>query len=166
MPTLNAPQRPASSRTDLPANAGALVSRWWGSLSAEERAECRALWQETAAQGRAPVLVQLEVVEADDETEQHDDWRNHFEYFLEHDGVGFFAEEPRVFHICRRHAAARAVVRTGILPAGFSCPLRRAGACPLRQIGATAGRAVRFTPIALDAAGCRHHAPAERPPAT
>lgn len=163
MPTVYANLQPARSTADFPANAGGLVSRWWGSLSPEQRAECRALWRETAAQGRSPVVVQLEVVEAHDETEQHDDWRNHFEYFLQHDGVGFFAEEPRVFHICRRHATARAVVRSGVLPAGFSCPLGRAGACPLRRIGDAAGRAVRFTPIALGAVGCPDRAPVERP---
>lgn len=110
------------------------------------------------------MLVQLELVDEHDDVEQRDDWRNHFEYFLEHDGVGFFAEETRVFHICRRHAAARDVVRSGILRPGFQCPLGRAGACPMQRVGAASGRAVRFTPIALDGVGCLDPAPTGREP--
>ncbi len=130
-----------------------LSSLGGGSLTDAQRAECRTLWRETAAQRRSPVLVQLEVLEVDDDAERREDWKNHLEYFLEHDGIGFFADEPRLFHICRRHTAARAVVRSGILPPGFDCPLGRAGACPMRHVGAS-GRAVRFTPVVLGEGGC------------
>jgi hypothetical protein len=50
------------------------------------------------------------------------------EYVNSHEEVGFYLQERR-FHICRAHAAARRVVCTGVIPAGFECPVR-AAACP------------------------------------
>ena len=61
------------------------------------------------------------------------------EYVNAHEEVGFFLQE-RHFHICRAHAAARAVIERGTIPAGFSCP-RTAADCPLASAGTLAGGA-------------------------
>lgn len=65
------------------------------------------------------------------------------EYINSHEEVGFYLQE-RYFHICRAHAAARRVVRAGVIPAGFVCP-RRASSCPFAAAAAMVpGQAVRL----------------------
>ncbi|MBL8622866.1 MAG: hypothetical protein JNK64_16235 [Myxococcales bacterium] len=65
------------------------------------------------------------------------------EYINSHEEVGFYLQERR-FHICRVHAAARRVVRAGVIPAGFTCP-RRAADCPFAAAAACVpGQAVQL----------------------
>ena len=65
------------------------------------------------------------------------------EYINSHEEVGFYLQERR-FHICRAHAAARRVVRAGVIPAGFACP-RRAADCPFAAAAACVpGQAVQL----------------------
>lgn len=65
------------------------------------------------------------------------------EYINGHEEVGFYLQERR-FHICRAHAAARRVVRAGVIPGGFTCP-RRAADCPFATAAACVpGQAVRL----------------------
>jgi len=65
----------------------------------------------------------------DDEPAVNEHWTDDLrEWISGHEEVVFFLEE-RTFHICRAHRDARRVIETGIIPAGFTCPLGRAD-CP------------------------------------
>jgi len=68
------------------------------------------------------------------------------EYINGHEEIGFFLQERR-FHICRAHAAARRVIATGVIPAGFVCP-RAAAGCPFAGAAALVpARAIRLLPV-------------------
>lgn len=50
----------------------------------------------------------------------------------------------RSFHLCRSHAAARAVIAAGRVPHDFACPLADAS-CPMRALLAEApGKSLRM----------------------
>lgn len=59
----------------------------------------------------------------------------------------------QLFHVCTRHEAARWAIRTGRLPATFTCPLKQPG-CPMRRLLALGqGRSLRFeenSPASID----------------
>ncbi|OWK36607.1 hypothetical protein [Fimbriiglobus ruber] len=135
----------------LPDGAGPVVGRWWASLSEADRAQLADRWDE-----RLEVRFftpQPDDAGSVDEWDQvpnvaggrfvpHDDARGlgewgpgYFEYLLQHPEL-VLAYEParRIFHIgCTRHAAARACLAGGAVPAGFDCPVGSA-ACPLQRL--------------------------------
>ena len=137
------------------------IARWWASLPAEVQSECLSLWDpraddpalsRTAADGTTrwhPLPIQLLGRLVDDETRR--ETRMHkqqlFDYIANHEEVQFFLQE-RHFHICRSHPAAREVIRNGLLPATFRCPLELQGEaqgrarrdCPMRAVLVAARR--------------------------
>lgn len=122
----------------LARRARAVLRQWRATLPTEARAGLALpSWRDQPlALIGAPVDAEL----------AHDDalWTAQLvEYINGHEEVGFYLQERR-FHICRAHAAARRVVGTGVIPAGFACP-RRAADCPLAAAAACVlGQAVRL----------------------
>jgi hypothetical protein len=131
------------------------VAAWWRRLDAAARADLVARW----GRPRCPdePAVELLGVFVDDATERADEldnamWSDDFrEYVTAHDELVFHVP-ARSFHICRAHPAARAVVARGVIPAGFACPLGRAG-CPF--VEAASGRpraAMHLVPLRIGTA--------------
>lgn len=94
------------------------AQRWWSTLSDEER---RAL-REPRAEAR--VLVRFV------ETSQEPASNEFYEYLVNHEVT---LEDGTRRHICRAHPRARAVLASGRIPAGFTCPLAH-DACPMRAL--------------------------------
>ncbi len=67
-----------------------------------------------------------------------------YEYLVNHElSLG----EMRSYHICTQHEAAAEVVRAGMIPATFACPLGRAD-CPMRRVLAVEpGRSLRLEAV-------------------
>jgi hypothetical protein len=149
--------------TDLlaPLSAGARerAAAWWANLTPTARVEFVQLWDartdDTALYGTCedgqlvwhelPIELRGTIVDVDDDDDHQAQKQQLLEYIGNHEDVQFFLVERRL-HICRAHAAARAVISTGMLPADFVCPAA-AGACPMASIlAASGGRAVRLTP--------------------
>lgn len=64
-----------------------------------------------------------------------------YEYLVNHE---ISLSDTRTYHICTRHEAAAEVVRAGMIPATFACPLGRAD-CPMRRLLAVEpGRSLRL----------------------
>ena len=132
------------------------AEQWWDGLNDSARAEFSLKWDsrnddtsligtrdETGAIVWNPLPLQLRglLIEGRDADEDWDE--DYYEYVLNHpEGVVFLA--GRTFHICRAHAVARQTLRSGVVPADFSCPLEDA-ACPLRRLAdAGCGKSVRL----------------------
>ncbi|WP_157068989.1 hypothetical protein [Sandaracinus amylolyticus] len=152
--TLSAPQRDT-------------VEAWWADLDDDARDEFERLWDarsdDTAyyatvdARGKTEwheLPIQLRGYFVDPETHRENAmWtRDLNEYVNSHEDVSFFLVH-RSFHICRAHAIAREVARTGVVPAGFACPFAHA-ACPFeRALDGAAGRAIWLLPVPCRARG-------------
>jgi hypothetical protein len=119
------------SRLDLQAREA--FARWQRQLAPSTQAELRRL------RAHRPPELDLVGHVVDREAErEHRMWtRDLREYVSSHEEVGFFLQERR-YHICRAHAAARAVIASGTIPAAFACPLHNR-ACPLAGASALAG---------------------------
>jgi hypothetical protein len=156
---------PANILGSVPPDAWPAVERWWSSLTDGERQEAASLWDERRevcffhpqrdAAGRLDDWRQLPIVEGgrfvphDDSVrleEWLDDW---IEYLAGHEEVILLPRVVvvlRTFHICESVPAARAVVVSGLLPAGFACPLQSVG-CPMRRVQLLAPQqALHLTP--------------------
>jgi hypothetical protein len=136
----------------LPDDARPAVERWWSTLSESQQQEALALWDERrevcffAPQaddtGRVddwdqmPNVVGGRFIPHDDSVrmaEWLEDWQ---EYLLGHEAVVLLpgvVAVIRTFHICQAEPAARAATASGVLPAGFRCPLGLS-ACPMRRV--------------------------------
>ncbi len=147
---------PLALTESLPGRDRAQLRRWWATRSRAQQAELHRLWDprrediawtepaDDAGWEALPIRLQGRTVE-DPELgpEGREMKRELLEFILGHEEIGFFLEE-RHFHICRRHAQARAALASGLLPAGFRCTLRGED-CPMRVISKAAGeRAVRI----------------------
>jgi hypothetical protein len=158
---------PDSIATALPEDARPAVQRWWSGLGDAERQEMAGLWDERrevcffAPQRdeagnpdgweQVPAVVGGRFVPHDDSVRMEEwleDWQ---EYLLGHEEVVLLPRVVvvfRTFHICQAQPAARAVTDSGLLPAGFRCPVGDAG-CPMRRVQAVApGRPVYLVPAA------------------
>ena len=90
--------------------------------------------------GRAPRGLRATWVEPGQE--EHDSNVDLYEYLVGHE---LFLVEPRGFHICSAHRAARAAVESGRLTPAFRCPFADR-ACPMRRLLREAnGSTIRFT---------------------
>jgi hypothetical protein len=143
-------QLPLDLLAALPDGADPIATQWWATLTEAERQRIADLWDER-------LEVKFFTPQADDdgcadEWEEvpevcggrfvpHDDdgrgeWGpGYFEHLLQHPEL-VMAYEPqiRTFHIgCTRHAAARACLANGEVPAGFVCPVGASG-CPLEPL--------------------------------
>ncbi|HEY8505756.1 MAG TPA: hypothetical protein VIL46_14320 [Gemmataceae bacterium] len=136
----------------VPEDARPAVQRWWASLPEAERQEVASLWDERrevyffAPQandaGRAddweqvPAVAGGRFVPHDDSVRMEEwleDWQ---EYVSGHEELVLLPRVVvvfRTFHICRAEPAAREVVASGLLPAGFRCPAA-AEDCPMRRV--------------------------------
>lgn len=93
---------------------------------------------------KSPIV--LEAVPVDRELERETAmWTAQLrDYINAHEDIDFYLKEFRG-HICRAHSAAREVVATGVIPAGFTCP-RGAPSCPFATASCLAdGQALRLT---------------------
>jgi hypothetical protein len=117
------------------------IRKWWRALPWRERHAMR------PCEGRAPRGVTARFVE---DSGTDDEGLDFYEYLVNHDIV---LDDGRRFHICSAHPQARQVLASGLLPAGFRCPIGR-DECPMRAILAVSpGRHVR---LALAPAICPH----------
>ena len=136
-----ASELPTGVSRDLSAPQRETVESWWRGLDEGSRHEFARLWDERSEQ------TAYYAVEVDGKTEWHElpiELRGYFvdpethrenkmwkqqlcEYVNGHE-VRFFLS-GRTFHVCRAHAVAREVGRTGVIPRDFECPFRSAE-CP------------------------------------
>ncbi len=158
---------PAEILLALPSDAHPAVERWWSALAVEERREATAAWDsrrevrffEPQADDKGhldeweqvPEVLGGRFVPHDDSVRMHewlDDW---VEYLEGHEEVILLPRVVmvyRTFHICQAEPAARAVAASGLLPAGFVCPVA-ASECPMRRVQAVAPNRAQFlTPAA------------------
>ena len=143
-------QPPPDLLAVLPEGAEAVASQWWASLSDANRRRVAGLWderlevcyftpQEDAAGcvdewEQVPAVVGGRFVPSDDDGRA--EWSlGYFEHLLQHPELVLAYEPPtRTFHIgCTRHAAARACLSAGGVPAAFACPVGVA-LCPLVRL--------------------------------
>src|SRR5689334_2088712 len=110
-------------RTSLDRLARIALRGWIRTLPRATRTDLRLTsWRDQ------PLELVAMPVDAEAATE-HEAWTDQLrEYIDGHEEIGFFLQERR-FHICRAHPAARRVIATGTIPAGFTCP-RAHAACP------------------------------------
>jgi hypothetical protein len=131
----------------LPEGAEPIAALWWASLPVADRRRVAGLWDERLevcffspqadADGyqdeweQVPPVAGGRFVPSDDDGRR--EWSpGYFEHLLQHPELVLAYEPPtRTFHIgCTRHAAARACLAAGRVPAEFACPVG-AAACPL-----------------------------------
>jgi hypothetical protein len=142
---------PSDLLAAIPPEAMSVARRWWDSLSEAERGHVAGLWDDRrevhffAPQadeaGRVDDWEQVPRVAGGrflppDDAWGLDDWGpGYFEHLLQHPELMLLWEPAeRTFHIgCTRHAAARAALEEGAVPADFACPLH-SSACPLRTL--------------------------------
>lgn len=131
---------------------------WWDSLTTAAQAEFCRLWdtrsEDTALYGitregeiewhELPIELRGEFVDPQDLVDEHEAYQSLLEYHCGNHGDARVFLTERVFHLCRAHAAARAVIAAGRLPHDFVCPLADAG-CPMRAVLAEApGKSLRL----------------------
>lgn len=136
------------------------VGQWWLELSSDEQKQVAGMWDlrwddsSLAAESMGTqtqwheLPIQLKGRLVDEETRGEDRMLKQqlFDYIVNHEEVTFFLEE-RTYHICRAHPAARTVIKNGLLPASFQCPLGNGPNCPmLVLLAATDGKSVAFSP--------------------
>ncbi|MDP2343985.1 MAG: hypothetical protein Q8O67_23710 [Deltaproteobacteria bacterium] len=132
---------------------------WWASLNEPAKLEFEQMWdsrsENTALYGSCnegaiewhELPIELRGALIDDENDrEHKQFKQQLlEYISNHEDVRFFLVNKH-FHICRAHPAARDVIRSGLLPVTFSCPVGDEQ-CPMRKIlDACPGRSVRLSP--------------------
>jgi hypothetical protein len=159
-----------TARKPLRLRAGAELRRWRIRLPPDERDELGRLLdrradhvfhQATVSDGcsewhELPIVLLGQQIDVETERENRLWTQQLAEYVNAHEEVGFFLQE-RHFHICRAHAAARAVIERGTIPAGFSCP-RAAADCPFASAGAlVSGARVDLVPAPRAFSSARRH---------
>ena len=140
-----------------------VANAWWAALDEESREEFLGLWDNraedaaycaTIEDGKTvwhELPIQLRAYPAGTNSEKENGlWKRQLGEYVNGHEVAFFLHES-VFHVCRAHACAREVGRTGVIPAGFSCPDRSA-TCPFEsalELAAVAGqrRALVLVPV-------------------
>ena len=146
---------PADLVEAIPPNALGVARDWWASLDDAKRRQVAGLWDERlevrfftpqADESGAvdswdcvPDVTGGKYVPSDDARGQGEWGPGYFEHLLQHPELVLAWEpEQRVFHIgCTRHAAARACIWQGRVPADFRCPVD-SETCPLIPLrGAT-----------------------------
>lgn len=134
------------------------TTTWWSTLNAEAKAEFVQLWDAraddtalygTTVDGRLtwhelPIELRGALIDEENDREHKELKSQLREYISNHEDIQFFLVDKR-FHICSAHAAARAVIRDGVLPRSFVCPVNPA-TCPMHNIlQACPGRSVALT---------------------
>jgi hypothetical protein len=134
----------------LPEGSGAVAMQWWASLSDVDRLKITVLWDERlevcffAPQAdntgcvdtwdQVPKVRGGRFVPSDNDGRS--EWESgYFEHLLQHPELVLAYEPPRRrFYIgCTQHAAARACLTAGSVPAQFVCPVGSEG-CPLEPL--------------------------------
>src|SRR5262245_33752331 len=149
---------PASVIANFTGAQAEAVCDWWGRLDEPIRCELASRWGRSAERserfeggsdagtdGRRGLLAGLRgrFVDPEDAAE-NEMWTEALRDYITALDIPFFLEE-RKFHICRAHPEARAVLATGVIRPGFTCPLLRAS-CPLAQAAALRpGTAIHLT---------------------
>ncbi len=105
-------------------------AQWSTTLSPRER-------QQLANVQRIELAIVAVAVDAHNRVECRDAKSDLAEYLVNHE---LFAVEDRVYHICRRHPAAREVLRRGEIGASFACPAQ-SPRCPFAAASASMGGA-------------------------
>lgn len=131
---------------------------WWDTLTATAQAEFCRLWdarsEDTALYGitrageiewhELPIELRGEFVDPQDLVDEHEAYQSLLEYHCSGNNDARVFLTARLFHLCRSHAAARAVIAGGRLPHDFACPLADAS-CPMRAVLAAApGKSLRL----------------------
>lgn len=114
------------------------LDAWWKGLSADDRRSLLAPCDRRAPQqARRRLHVVGSFGDADVDAEERAFPIDLYEYLVNHEI--YLSDDPGpTYHICTRHPAAARVVRAGLVPATFSCPLRRQE-CPMRRVLALGG---------------------------
>lgn len=136
---------PADLLARIAAEARPAVERWWAGLSADDRRDALAAWDEAArdrffapspdALGPVPVVIGGRFVPAEQPLVGAEWHADYFEYLLKYPELLLVNEvQLRTFHIgCTAHPEARAALAAGCIPAGFVCPLGSTD-CPMRRM--------------------------------
>ena len=131
----------------LPGDERAAVHAWWAQLPQQAKQELAVHWDARAAScshswidegGEArweemPILVGVRFLPPDEQDDPDDAWNvDFYEYLINNPELGFL-HNGRTFHICRTHPVARTVLKAGVIPAEFRCPM--AGReCPMQNL--------------------------------
>ncbi|MEM9187750.1 MAG: hypothetical protein AAGF12_01140 [Myxococcota bacterium] len=90
-----------------------------------------------------PLILHGHQVDSEDVADDELMHRDLLEFILNHEEIQFFLVD-REFHICRRHSAARSILRRRLIPGGFRCPVEGEG-CPFGVISKAArGAGIRI----------------------
>jgi hypothetical protein len=135
---------PADVLRTLTAENRKVTEAWWLGLDAAAQLEFSQLWDTrsddtaycaTIEDGRTvwhELPITLVALHAGTESPKENAfWQRQLGEYINGHEVKFFLAQ-RTFHVCRAHAIAREVGRTGVIPADFACPLQEA-ACPFER---------------------------------
>lgn len=108
----------------LSASDATEIHEWWRRLPSDVRHEL------TRDPGRPPRRLVARFVEPDEPAEEPGDF---YEHLVNHEVT---LDDGPVFHICTALPEARAAIRAGRIPAGFSCPraIGPSSGCPMRRL--------------------------------
>jgi hypothetical protein len=147
-----------------------LVAAWWTGLAEADRTELATLCddrQEQCFWGLAsddpatpvPVVIGGRFLPRDDTAGWEEWYAEVFDFLVCYpDPLLYTLPVIRTFHICTRHAAARAVLASGRVPAEFHCPLATED-CPMERLATLApGRYLRLIQL-----GTRVESPEGKP---
>lgn len=140
-------------------DARAETLAWWSTLDEAAQLEFTQCWDtradDTSLHGVChdgaiewhplPIELRGRIVDEQDRIDDRLARQQLLEFVNGRPEIQFFLAERR-FHICRSHVAARACLRSGLVPRTFGCPAG-AEACPMMRIVAAAGgRSVELVP--------------------
>jgi hypothetical protein len=143
---------PSTLRQGLSSERLVETQLWWEGLSNEEQGELHWLCHReqvriartVSKEGgvlrweKLPIWLEGKAMEQAEIEDEQLAFQTLYEFITNHEDIQFFLAE-RHFHICRSHFQAREVLRKGVLPVDFACPLRDRN-CPMRAIGDAAGK--------------------------
>ncbi|MEO1412596.1 MAG: hypothetical protein AAFW73_22090 [Bacteroidota bacterium] len=139
------PLIPRRLRSMIPAREILQVESWWQKLPPDNRAELQDLYDETPADGERLVPIYLcgRFVEQERVDRQEVFWVNHFyDYLINHELI--VDQRPQVGGICSAQVEAVRVIRTGLIPTDFRCPLGGKACLMLRLLARRPGWHLQF----------------------
>ena len=115
---------PKQMRSLVPMREILEVENWWEKLSDENQKELHSFYQEKSRDPDQLVSIQFCGRFVEQETTDQKDifWVNHFyDYIVNHELI--VDESPWIGGTCSANKAAERVLRKGLLPKDFSCPV-------------------------------------------
>ena len=153
-------EMPADVLGRVAEDARAVVCRWWADLTDKQRGQLVAEWDErremvffTPEPGDCwemlPVVIGGRFIPKEQPLVSPEWHADYFEYLLKYPELLVNAPAERVFALgCTAHPEARAALKAGCIPAGFTCPLANSE-CPMRKLLARApGQSLVLTGLA------------------